>query len=188
MHATGRLLVAFLAFLAATCFVALFPPLITYKWTVAKMEIDNISRRVANASMFVDESDVTAENINAWFAGDLPPTHPLAKELGTSSRKDPWGHPYRCIRFAHTYRGERRAFGIFSMGRDGVSATDGNDSDDLNSWNPESHQWYVRDIRNRTRWECLMKGLLLAPFVYFGVIGIAWILAFPWKRHRTSPQ
>lgn len=44
---------------------------------------------------------------------------------------DPWGHPYAYLRGD----GLPDGFGIYSMGPDGVSTTQGNDPDDLNSWN-----------------------------------------------------
>jgi len=136
--------------------------------------------------MMQDEADVSVDAINDWLAGGLSPDHSLAKELRESPHKDPWKHPYRCIRFVHTYDGETRKLGVYSMGRDGASKTNGNDRDDLNSWNLESHHWYVRDTANRARWECLMNAVLLTPIVYFGVIGISWILTLPFKQCRTK--
>jgi hypothetical protein len=185
-RAIGRLLVVFLAFAAATCIIALFPPLITYKWEVARAGVRDISRRVTDACTMLDKREFSVDAINDWLAGELSPDHPLATELRESPHKDPWKNPYRCIRFVHTYGDETRALGIYSMGRDGVSKTNGNDLDDLNSWNWESHQWYVRDINTRRRWELLMKGVLLTPIVYFGVIGISWIITLPLKRRRTK--
>lgn len=186
LRTKGNLLVVFLAFLAATCIVALFPPLITYKWEVARTGVRDISRRVTDACRMQDETDVSVETINDWLVGELSPDHPLAAELRESPRKDPWKNPYGCIRFVHTYGDETRALGIYSMGRDGVSKTNGNDMDDVNSWNWQSHQWYVRDIKTRRRWELLMKGVLLTPIVYFGVIAISWIITRSSKRYRTK--
>jgi len=187
LRTIGRLLVVLLSFVAAACIIALFPPLSPHdKWEVARTGVHNISRRVTNACMVQEETDVSVDAVNDWLAGELSPADPLAEELGESPHKDPWQNPYRCIRFVHTYYGESRTFGVYSMGRDGVSKTNGNDTDDLNSWNSESHQWYRRDINTRRLWEDLMKAVLLTPIVYFVVIGISWILTLPWKRCRTK--
>jgi len=187
LRTIGRLLVVLLSFVAAACIVALFPPLSpSPKWVVARTSVHNISRRVTNACMTEDETHVSVDAIDDWLAGDLSPAHPLAEELGESPHKDPWKNPYRCIQFVHTYHGEPRTLGVYSMGRDGVSKTDGNDTDDLNSWNSESIQWYIDDWKTRRLWEDLMKAALLTPIVYFGVIGISWILSLPLKRCRTK--
>lgn len=48
--------------------------------------------------------------------------------------KDPWGNPYRYL----TGDGLQDGFGLYSLGPDGVSATQGNDTDDFNSWSEDS--------------------------------------------------
>jgi len=136
--------------------------------------------------MMQDETDVSVDAINDWLAGELSPAHPLAGELEESPRKDPWQNAYRCIQFGHAYHGEPRTLGVYSMGRDGVSKTNGNDTDDLNSWNSDSIQWYIRDIDTRRRWEDLMKAVLMTPLVYFSVLGIGWIIRAPFKRRRIE--
>jgi hypothetical protein len=186
LRTIGRLLVVLLSFVAAACIVALFPPLITYKWDVARTEVYNISRRVTDACRILGEAEVSADAVNDWLAGKLPSDHPLAKEMGESPHKDPWENLYRCIRFVHSDDGEARTLGVYSMGRDGVSETDGNDTDDLNSWNSESHQWYIHDIKTQRLREGLTKAVLLTPIVYFVVVGIGWLGMLPLKMCRTK--
>jgi len=52
--------------------------------------------------------------------------HPLMHKLPN----DPWGHPYCYI----VGEGFSSGFGVYSLGADGQSTTQGNDADDINSW------------------------------------------------------
>jgi len=52
------------------------------------------------------------------------------QKLMTDLPLDPWGHPYLYLR-NDRYSG---GFGIYSMGKDGISCSAGNDEDDLASW------------------------------------------------------
>ena len=56
---------------------------------------------------------------------------------------DPWNNPYRYL----AGEGLEDGFGLYSCGPDGISATAGNDPDDLNSWSdkaPAEPSWASR--------------------------------------------
>jgi general secretion pathway protein G len=59
---------------------------------------------------------------------------------------DAWGNPYQYIAPSF-YNGE---FALFSLGRDGVSQSNGNDPDDINNWSTPKPQysWIDRLIDN----------------------------------------
>jgi general secretion pathway protein G len=87
--------------------------------------------------------------------------------------KDPWGHPY-------VYRSPglhlRHSFDFYSCGRDGTSATDGSDDDDINNWDPGSpHGWM---------WEYPMPGWQV-PFGMGIAAGILFALTV-WKELRRT--
>ena len=85
----------------------------------------------------------------------------------SSILQDPWGHPY-------VYRapGLRRpsSFDLYSCGRDGVTATDGADADDVNNWDPASpHCWMWEYATPGWQVPCgigLAAGLLFLPTVW----------------------
>ncbi|GEM_PF-4288213 len=190
LRTIGRLLLVCLTFSAGMCIAVLIDlgTLITYKWQVAVVTLQSISRDVIATCRMHDQgelSDSSLDDINDWLAGDLSSDSPLAKDLLESPGKDPWGNPYRCIRYRHSYMDETRTVGFYSTGQDGVTNTSGNDADDLNSWNPECRQWYVRDINARRRSQILVNGILLTPIVYVVVIGVSWMLRLPFKGCRT---
>ena len=60
------------------------------------------------------------------------PWEPLLRVLP----KDPWGHEYDYL----VTPGRNEGFGIYSLGADGITLSDGNDSDDLNTWD-EKRPW-----------------------------------------------
>jgi len=85
--------------------------------------------------------------------------------------KDPWGHPYvyRCPGLHLPL-----SFDLYSCGRDGISATDGSDEDDINNWDPRSpHGWM---------WEYAAPGWQV-PFG-IGIASGMLFLVVAWKEIR----
>jgi len=71
---------------------------------------------------------------------------------------DPWGRELRY----RTLPGHPDRFGFYSLGKDGVTSSLGNDADDLNSWNTD-HPWvsyYEKVERNRRNTRHLWYGLI----------------------------
>jgi hypothetical protein len=55
---------------------------------------------------------------------------------------DPWGNDYI---YVFPGKNSRDGFDLYTLGRDGKSATAGNDPDDINNWDPESgYSYYPR--------------------------------------------
>lgn len=76
---------------------------------------------------------------------------------------DPWGRPYLFIREAPA---GPREFGIYSMGADGKSASQGEDPDDLNTWSG-TQDYYIRHAKTDFVAERLLKWLLYAHLTFF---------------------
>jgi hypothetical protein len=62
--------------------------------------------------------------------------------------------------------------GIYSTGRDGISQTQGNDPDDLNSWDERPGAYYRAEIAEHDRKQSVVNGLFLAPFTYIALLVI----------------
>ena len=84
--------------------------------------------------------------------------------------QDGWGNSY-CVVVKE--RNGERWIGFFSCGMDGLSLTQGNDDDDINSWNRESGKYYGEWSRQKMH-ERHMKGVwktfsvvLVALLVYY---------------------
>jgi type II secretion system protein G len=76
---------------------------------------------------------------------------------------DPWGNPYFYV--ASPSSGE--GFGLYSMGRDGVSSSKGNDPDDWNTWSEEHQEEYrIRDsFSNRLAKSPWLFGLAVTALI-----------------------
>ena len=87
---------------------------------------------------------VTDETLNDWIRNRLSPDHPAAEILMHPPETDSWGNPYR-IQSRATLDEKPR---VYSTGEDGLSNTDGNDPDDIRSWD---EKW----------WRCILGVNLL---------------------------
>lgn len=81
---------------------------------------------------------------------------------------DSWGTP---LRYTRKRAREGRGFGIYSLGKDRVSESGGDDTDDLNSWNPDM-PW--ADIYYPTPFftfeRLVLIGIVVAFLVYGGFV------------------
>jgi hypothetical protein len=111
--------------------------------------------------------------INPWLAQRLPRSHQIWQQLREHPGVDPWGQPYRYIRNRHLTDGTVVELGVYSTGQDGVSETDGNDADDLNSWSEKQGQYYRDEISRQDFSDAALTGLLLTPFTYALLIGLS---------------
>ena len=86
---------------------------------------------------------------------------------------DPWGNAYRLKELS---RGGISKFCAFSCGADGISKSNGDDSDDINSWNDHSHQHYQELVRFRESKSSFWQSLWLTPITYLILIFSIWVL------------
>ena len=92
------------------------------------------------------------------------------------SQADVWGNPFQVTeRFDEN---GRRSFGVYSYGRDGVSSTEGNDLDDINSWTENPVAYYQTEAKR--------ESLIYWLSCTFALVGI--IYAVLYVLLRTSNQ
>lgn len=130
-----------------------------YAWT----DVVSMTRRIERDVNLMDgfgHDDIylfPEQTINAWLAGDISDYDPLdmiEREL------DAWGNPYRCRRNIVHSDGTVIPVGIYSTGKDGVTQSDGNDRDDINTWDPDSYSWYQQQVRR----SILIERVIVAAF------------------------
>ena len=102
----------------------------------------------------------SVEYVNSYLAGSSDPDDLLWL---LSQPVDLWGQPYKCRRHIVMPDGTVTESGIYSLGEDGISTSNGNDPDDLNSWDEQCYSFYRR--RDAVRY-------LLGRFI----IGIPWAI------------
>ena len=174
-YTIGHLLLIPPAFFLAVLLVQLwdweFGPLVTYRHSRAFIGMNSVQIVIVCSDVSVGpEAAIPEDVINQWLAGQLPANNPATQALREHPGLDPWGNPYRCVRNVKLPEGGMQSIGVYSMGRDGVSETNGNDPDDLNSWDRDCSDWYIRDINRRNRISNGTYGAALTPLVYFGLI------------------
>ena len=169
-----RLLSIAAAFALSALIAAAFfaPACIIPAWSLAPSQLRRLQDAVEWAE--IGESRLSSEEIDTWLSGGA--SKELADRMFLDPEMDPWGHPYRVVAVAG--EGPDR-FGFYSMGRDGISNSDGDDPDDVNSWSEANTLYYEREWL----WGPLLINLGLAafltPFVYtFAGIGCAILEAF----------
>lgn len=89
----------------------------------------------------IGEAPLSVEEVDAWLAGHA--SKEIADRMPSDPERDTWGRPYRCVEIEGAEGVDR--FGFYSLGRDGVSATSGDDPDDINSWSDRKTRYYERE-------------------------------------------
>ena len=84
------------------------------------------------------------EGLNALITNPDAANLPKWRQIVEKIPNDPWSHPYQYLLLTTD---SRPTFSIYSFGRDGVSHSNGNDPDDVSSWNPEPVQHLLADPR-----------------------------------------
>lgn len=79
---------------------------------------------------------------------------------------DHWGNPYHII---HENRKGVSWIGLYSCGKDGLSASSGDDKDDINSWNIKNNDYYRKKISIEKR-RNFIKNTILKGFVLFFIL------------------
>lgn len=116
------------------------------------------------------------EGLQALVANPDPANFRNWQKLMDEVPLDPWGHEYQYIPPAPE---GIRDYGIYSLGKDGISISNGNDPDDINSWDTGRRRFRSRPRRmNSAVW------IAIGSLCFFG--SISWKLA---RRGRAkNPQ
>lgn len=83
---------------------------------------------------------------------------------------DPWGNPYQVIERSESTDGLKTTVHAYSFGQDGKSLTQGNDPDDINSWNDHWRGFYLAQIERDKRLVYLKRTLWLTPLCYVVIL------------------
>jgi hypothetical protein len=149
-----------------------------YHFAAAANDVRQFHLQVQYADDIDQNNVINADVVNQWFEQSLPAGHSAWRLLVEKPCLDRWGNPYRCVQNVTTDAGSHSALGVYSTGRDGESKTNGNDPDDLNSWNEYPDKFYRAELRSADRKEFAIQGAWLTPFTYAGLL----IVVAGWKR------
>jgi general secretion pathway protein G len=137
-------------------------------------EVDMAVLRTALGSFQIDAGryPTTAEGLSA-LVSRMPDKDWHGPYIDSSwYLRDPWGHPFiYCCPGTHL----TNAYDLYSCGRDSITKSGGDDSDDINNWDASRHwdRYYTAgafELWIRPRWPLLCGGaflLLLCLGVWF---------------------
>lgn len=135
-----------------------------YYWSIAFQEVNRLDSTIQmlHEMDFID-GEISQQSIEAWLDGSMGSNHRLRENLGESPGGDPWGNLYRCVE--RSVDGEDR-LGVYSLGRDGTSKSNGDDRDDLNSWSDDSLRWYRNATNRRERIDLAVHAGVITVLLY----------------------
>src|SRR5690606_35704376 len=114
------------------------PTMISERYHAWMSDMDRVRDLVTiyGVSIRSFDCDLGIEDLNRLMAEPSDEMAPLLDCLGypLSEQRDGWGRPFQFERRDGKLSGKIEAIGVYSLGEDGVSRTEGNDLDDINSW------------------------------------------------------
>lgn len=143
------------------------------RWTRALIEVRRIQGEIEwnVVPRFREESLI--EDANRWLSGVYYMNDPRSEVLYPQPEKDPWGRAYVAATMGCGSNAKPR-IGVYSLGRDGVSKSNGTDPDDLNSWDENSGICYRREFEVERRQHLAIIAGILTPFTYAVMLVIGW--------------
>ena len=95
---------------------------------------------------------------------------------------DPWENKYiYCYPGIHN----KESFDIYSLGKDGLSETGGNDKDDVNNWDPD-HTWLYEAYGALTKTQALLLEIAIIAFWVFVIFIFGYGIFFVYKKIRNK--
>lgn len=146
----------------------MIPATISFVWTRDRSRV-NVLASIYDSNIRSSDCDVEIEDLNHLMTEPSGAMVPLLECLGDppSEERDSWGRPYQFARRDGKSSGKIEAIGVYSLGEDGISRTEGNDPDDINSWTVDNAAYY------RKRHQRMMRLITTGAFV-IGLVGAAF--------------
>ena len=123
-----------------------------------------------------NESPLSEDVINRWLSHSLTAADCQNSFVELMATRPPtfdvWGNPYRFVRREQNEDPDSE-YGIYSVGIDGESGSNGNDPDDLNSWSLDASHYWQR-YRNRRAKIALVVSLIGALVIYVVPLFLFW--------------
>jgi hypothetical protein len=159
------LLAAVISFFMMVLLIA--PPKKAYHHSTAYRAVNALDVQLQKADIDFEKSlepNERTQRFNEWLCDQLDKKSELAKQLGDSPDADPWGNFYQYSR--RSKEAEKSQTGVYSLGRDKLSKSMGNDRDDINSWDKNSGAIYAQAVFAAGMKQILWPTLIMAPLMF----------------------
>jgi hypothetical protein len=130
-------------------------------------------------SRFIPHPCLTVDSLQRWLEAKTLQTDPREIPRFSTPKNDPWGNPFQ-VGDRLDENGERQ-FVVYSFGRDGLSNTNGNDPDDINSWSDDPVAHYQREARRESQVDRMSFAV---PLMFILYIPMLLLLR---TRRKTEP-
>jgi hypothetical protein len=125
--------------------------------------------------------------LNSYFVGSLSPSDPDYVRFSTDypNQADERGYPYGCLPLNESFEPDENQvtpkwFGFYSVGADGISRTQGNDPDDINTWHYEQPA-------ARLAWEEQKSWHYRKPAIWLTPVTLL-VVCWAWKKLTRPPH
>ena len=166
---------------AGIVWLFVFPPLHTPSWAHeanrirrTQLWVETFFRSCKHDNILLSDCE-----IHDWMCHRLSPNHPAAKVWldPPGLELDVWGNPYRIQLRSSIFEKPR----VYSTGEDGLSISDGNDPDDIRSWDEQPWRWYSRQQLTRRTTLCMVASAFITAAGF-------WLVILKNKTALTVPQ
>ena len=173
-----HLLLFFLAFAIAYSLASNFtpqPPDQEYDHDLAERQIQTIR--------FLAVNQVERDNP---FISDLKPKFTDVDQrrlwIEAGNTTDPWGNSFQIVDLNREGNfKEEFSFHVFSCGVDGKSNSEGNDEDDINTWDYNRDQYYAKlvapieaELLKQHRLGVIFRILIFTPIIFVAILFLMW--------------
>ena len=152
-------------------------PLGTPRFVRAYSDVRMAETNILSARQEHWGSKISDDDIDRWLAGTLSPQELIDLQLYENlDMIDPWGRPYVYIHRDDPENEDPAVVRVYSLGRDGVSKSQGNDPDDINNWDEDCYRYYVDEITLRYRMQYAVTAIPLTFLTYPALLGVIWLV------------
>lgn len=149
----------------ATAWVLVYPftvRLISYRWATTWTHVNSVVSDIEYR--FIPDRRLTVDAVQRWIEGKAIYSDPQVLHGSPPMQADPWGKPLQVVERLDD--DGRKRFAAYSFGRDGISDTDGNDPDDINSWSDNPVAYYQREAKRDSQIYRLQRAIPLGCILY----------------------
>jgi hypothetical protein len=136
-----------------------------------------------------DLPEIDAAKLNLWFNDKLPisdPNYSLYNDFFRAKR-DPWGRVFLAVSLSADFDPQSQLeepvwVAVYSLGKDGISKTHGNDPDDISPWRAYNDSTRLERIAQQ-RQRVHMKAAIMSPILL--VVAILLVQVFVAGTNRA---
>jgi hypothetical protein len=152
-------------------------------WLNTYDNVTSLSQYILEQKITLGELDIAT--LNLWFNEELPASSSTSRLLGYldhhSWKTDCWDRPFVAVGLDENHQpsadsAKAKSIGIYSVGKDGISSSQGCDPDDLASWRMDAGFSYYEQQQQNSYWHGRkIRALVILVVGSFSLL-LVWLL------------